>query len=138
MKLFSLITLMLLFASSVQSFGQSLKECKLIVIGEVMQIGKSPQGFGRSPSTWDARYSVIDVLKGKAPKKKGIWVGHLVLKWDELEDLQVGDRALLCLAENKPGKKYYLDYLSHLDYLGKLFLIDSPKCREKQSATSSK
>jgi hypothetical protein len=125
MKQLPLIALLLLLSNSIPALAQFSKTCDWIVLAEVMQIGEKPTTVsGHSMVTWDVTYSIIDVLKGRLTKAK-IHVGHIVLKGNELDDLRVGDKALVCLT-----KKNSMEQLD-AEYLGEMILINCNKCIDR-------
>jgi len=108
--------------------GQDIKwdkECDLIVIAEPVRIGKNPGWLsGRSIAVWWATYSIDSVLKGR-PAKNEIDVAHIVLSGHELDNLKIGDKALLCLKKPTKMKRIVDTQLLKADYTsGKLLMID--------------
>jgi hypothetical protein len=104
------------------SVGKDRSRCEVLVIAKVVKIGEKPQGVsGRSAFYWMAKYSIVDVLKGK-PTKTEVTVAHLVLIGNELDKLKIGDKILLCLY--KCDRKLRNSLLLSADYEGELLLAN--------------
>jgi hypothetical protein len=117
------LTILLLFftdAISIEAVEQTQRECQLIVISRTVSIGENPRMIsGRSAVYWLASYEIVEVIKGR-PSKTQIGVAHLVMKGNELENLRIGDKVLLCL--KRPNRKLKDAVLLSADYVGKLML----------------
>ena len=130
MKKLLLLALIAIMIISASAMGQKENQCALVVIAEVKNIEQHPIGAvsGRSASYRMANYSVIELIKGQ-PKKKEINVSHLILTGNELDELRIGDKALLCLGESwhvyhENGRT--ISYgMKEADYEGELLLVDS-------------
>jgi hypothetical protein len=130
MKKLFLLPLIAIAIFIASAMGQQNNRCALVVMAEVMNIEGHPIGppSGIVASYRFASYSVIEVIKGQFAKKK-INVAHLILTGNELEELRVGDKVLLCLNKpqnvfHKKGRTISWD-MRGADYEGELLLVDS-------------
>jgi hypothetical protein len=120
-----MIFLSMVFGNAVAE--QNVKQCGLIVIAKAAKIGENPRMISgaRAAIYRLATFEVIDSLKGH-PAKTQIIVAHLVLTGNELENIRVGDKVLLCL--NKPHKWLRDSVYLSADYDGELMLSEC-NCR---------
>ncbi len=129
---------LLVFILSIADIGivpaRDRTSCEVVVIANVLKIEEKPRGVsGRSAFYWMAKYSIVDLLKGKAIKTE-VTVAHLVLVGNELDDLKVGDKVLLCL--HKIDRKLRNSLLFIADYEGELLLIAANKKSRPGSSAS--
>jgi hypothetical protein len=111
------------------SLGQQKIHCDSIATAEVKKIEEHQIGAvsGGVATYRQASYYVIEVIKGKELKKE-INVAHLILKGNELEELKIGDKVLLCL--NKPRNvikkkgRTIIGNFGGADFEGNLLLVD--------------
>ncbi|MBS1792920.1 MAG: hypothetical protein JSS81_03655 [Acidobacteria bacterium] len=97
---FGIIALLLFSQNSVES-----KNKWLIIEGEVLQIGKSPEVLCGVVAPYRiAKYKINKVIEGSYNRKE-IIVDHLFCRDDVLADLTKGDQVLLVIdPERKPAE----------------------------------
>jgi hypothetical protein len=118
------LVLLVLIAILCGKVAQPRNQCEIIVLGKVLSVGENPRMIGgaRIPVYWLAKYSIVDVLRGHLSQTE-IDVAHFVLIGNELENLRVGNKVLLCI--KKRSKKIRDAVLPGIEYEGELLLVES-------------
>jgi hypothetical protein len=125
-KSLSLLILIIIAASFSLANGKNQSTCTLAVVARVVDVTDNPAPRAISGGALAvyrlAKYSVLEVLKGRLTKTE-ISVAHVVLSGNELDELRVGDKVLLCLIGTRLEKEPNA-FLRGADYIGSLMMIE--------------